>query len=349
MDEFSFIAEKSQKAKSAPTAKSHKSARFKVFALVSALTTAWLPSVIWAQNYPVKTITLVVPFAAGGGTDSIARDVARVLSDQLGQAVIVDNRGGGGGAIGANSVAKAQSDGYTLLFATSTFITNAAAEANSPYKVERDFAPVAMIGRGPLLVVSSKELGARNITQLRALGQARPQGLDYCSAGNGSINHLAGELFRSRTQLHLTHVPYKGSGPATIDLLAGRVNMFFATVPTILPHVRDGRVNLLAVTGLKRSPLFPDTPTMAESGVKDFNITTWWGVLAPANTPRAIVDKLNAAINEAAAREPVRGRLANEGAEAISGSPADFQRALASELTLWRGVVKTAGLQLNKE
>ena len=319
MDEFSFIAEISQKAQSAPTAKSHKSARFKVFALVSALTTAWLPSVIWAQNYPVKTITLVVPFAAGGG------------------------------AIGANSVAKAQSDGYTLLFATSTFITNAAAEANSPYKVERDFAPVAMIGRGPLLVVSSKELGARNITQLRALGQARPQGLDYCSAGNGSINHLAGELFRSRTQLHLTHVPYKGSGPATIDLLAGRVNLFFATVPTILPHVRDGRVNLLAVTGLKRSPLFPDTPTMAESGVKDFNITTWWGVLAPANTPRAIVVKLNAAINEAAAKEPVRGRLVNEGAEAISGSPADFHRALASELTLWCGVVKTAGLQLNKE
>lgn len=310
---------------------------------------AMLPNLLLAQSYPAKPVTLVVPFAAGGGTDSIARDVARALSDKLGQAVIVDNRGGGGGAIGANSVAKAQADGYTLLFATSTFITNAAAETSSPYNVETDFAPVSMIGRGPLLVVSSKELGAKNITQLRAMAQARPQGLDYCSAGNGSINHLAGELFRSRTQLNLTHVPYKGSGPATIDLLAGRVSLFFATVPTILPHVREGRVNLLAVTGQKRSPLFPDTPTMAESGVKDFNITTWWGVLAPAKTPKAIIDKLNLAINEAAAKDPVRGRLVHEGAEAISGTPADFQRALASELALWRGVVKAAGLKLNKE
>ena len=317
--------------------------------LLGALVWAMAPGLAGAQNYPAKTITLVVPFAAGGGTDSIARDVARVLSDKLGQPVIVENRGGGGGAIGANSVAKAQADGYTLLFATSTFITNAAAESSTPYNVEKDFAPVAMIGRGPLLVVSSKELGAKNITQLRALGQARPQGLDYCSAGNGSINHLAGELFRSRTQLNLTHVPYKGSGPATIDLLAGRVNLFFATVPTILPHVREGRVNLLAVTGLKRSPLFPDTPTMAESGVSDFNITTWWGVLAPAKTPKAIVDKLNHAINETAAIDPVRSRLVNEGAEAISGSPADFQRALGRELHLWRGVVTTAGLKLNRE
>ena len=160
------------------------------------------------------------------------------------------------------------------------------------------------------------------------------------------IERAAGELFRNKTQLNLTHVPYKGSGPATVDLLAGRVQLFFATVPTILPHVRDGRVDLLAVTGQKRSPLFPDTPTMVESGVSDFNITTWWGVLAPAKTPKTIVDKLNLAINEAAAKEPVRGRLAGEGADAISGTPADFQRALTNELALWRGVVKTSGLKL---
>lgn len=305
-----------------------------------------LPTLLLAQSYPAKPITLVVPFAPGGGTDSIARDVARSLSEKLGQPVIVDNKGGGGGSIGANAVAKAQADGYTLLFATSTFITNAAAQASSPYDVEKDFAPVSMIGRGPLLVVASKGLGAKSITQLRAYGHARPQGLDYCSAGNGSINHLAGELFRNRTQLNLTHVPYKGSGPATIDLLAGRVQLFFATVPTILPYVRDGRVDLLAVTGQKRSPLFPDTPTMIESGVSDFNITTWWGVLAPAKTPKGIINKLNLAINEAAAKEPLRGRLVGEGADAISGTPADFQRALATELALWRGVVKTSGLKL---
>ena len=307
-----------------------------------------LPTMLLAQSYPSKPITLVVPFAPGGGTDSIARDVARSLSEKLGQPVIVDNKGGGGGSIGANTVAKAQADGYTLLFATSTFITNVAAQASMPYNVEKDFAPISMIGRGPLLVVASKDLGAKSITQLRALGQTRAQGLDYCSAGNGSINHLAGELFRNKTQLNLTHVPYKGSGPATVDLLAGRVQLFFATVPTILPYVRDGRVDLLAVTGQKRSPLFPDTPTMVESGVSDFNITTWWGVLAPAQTSKAIVDKLNLAINEAAAKEPVRGRLAGEGADAISGTPADFQRALTNELALWRGVVKTSGLKLSQ-
>ena len=319
------------------------------FSFSLSLSLLALPTLLMAQNYPAKPITLVVPFAAGGGTDSIARDVAKALSDQLGQPVIVDNRGGGGGVIGANGVAKAQADGYTLLFATSTFVTNAAAEASTPYSIEKDFEAVAMIGRGPLLVVSSKELGAKNITQLRALAQARPQGLDYCSAGNGSINHLAGELFRARTQLNLTHVPYKGSNPATMDLLAGRISLFFATVPTILPYVRDGRVNLLAVTGQKRSTLFPDTPTMAESGIKDFNITTWWGVLAPAKTPKFIIDKLNLAINESAAKQTVRGRLVSEGADVISGTPADFRRALGSELALWRGVVKTAGLQLNKE
>jgi tripartite-type tricarboxylate transporter receptor subunit TctC len=305
------------------------------------------PLIAAAQAYPTRPITLVVPFAAGGGTDSIARDIARSLSEKLGQNVIVDNKGGGGGIIGASFVAHAQPDGYTLLFATSTFVTNAAADSNTPYSIEKDFAPVAMIGRGPLLVVTNKELGVKTIAQLRAKGTALPQGLDYCSAGNGSINHLAGELFRQRTKLNMTHVPYKGSGPATLDLLAGRTQVFFATVPTILPYVKDHRVDLLAVTGAKRSSLFPDSPTMAEAGIKDFDITTWWGVLAPPKTPKVIVDALNKAVNEAAAKEPVRGRLANEGADAISASPAEFQHALATELATWRSVVKTSGLKLN--
>jgi tripartite-type tricarboxylate transporter receptor subunit TctC len=304
------------------------------------------PSNGHAQSFPNKPITLVVPFAAGGGTDSIARSIAKTLSEKFGQQVVVDNKGGGGGSIGANSVAKATADGYTLLFATSTFITNAAAEATSSYDVQKDFAPIAMIGRGPLLVVASKAFGAKSITQVRALGQARPEGLDYCSAGNGSINHLAGELFRQRTQLNLTHIPYKGSSLAAIDLIAGRVQLFFATAPTILQFVKEDRVTLLAVTSSKRSPLFPNTPTMLEEGIKDFQISTWWGVLAPAKTPKPIIEALNAAINEAASKEPVKGRLTGEGAEAISGSPLDFQKTLGSELALWRTVVKTAGLKL---
>lgn len=307
---------------------------------------ALLPAWASAQSFPARPITLIVPFAAGGGTDSIARDVAKSLGDKLGQTVVVDNRGGGGGAIGANVVANARPDGYTLLFATSTFVTNAAAEINATYDVETSFAPVAMIGRGPLLVVTSKQLETKNIKQLLQVGRSRQEGVDYCSAGNGSINHLAGELFHQRTDLNMTHVPYKGSGPATVDLLAGRVQLFFATVPTILTHVQANRVDLLAVTGKKRSPLFPEVPTMAEAGVKDFDITTWWGVLAPAKTPADIVAKLNQSINEVAAREPVRGRLVHEGADPISGSPADFKRALSDELSLWRGVVKNSGLQL---
>jgi tripartite-type tricarboxylate transporter receptor subunit TctC len=312
----------------------------------AAAALAVLPTLAFAQSYPARPITLVVPFAAGGGTDSIARDVAKMLGDKLGQTVVVDNRGGGGGSIGATMVANAKPDGYTLLFATSTFVTNAASEINATYDVEKSYAPVAMIGRGPLFVVTSKELGVKNITQLRALGQARADGINFCSAGNGSINHLAGELFRQRSGLNMTHVPYKGSGPATVDLLAGRVQLFFATVPTILTHVQSNRVDLLAVTGTKRSPLFPEVPTMAEAGVPNFNITTWWGVLAPARTPVALVNQLNQAINEVAAADLVRNRLVHEGADPISGSPADFKRALSSELALWKGVVKTSGMKL---
>ena len=307
---------------------------------------AAMPILALAQSYPARPITLVVPFAAGGGTDSIARDSAKTMAEKLGQPVIVDNRGGGGGAIGANLVAKAKADGYTLLFATSTFATNAAAEPNLPYDAAKDFSTVAMIGRGPLLAVASKQLGVKNVAELRTAGKARPDGLNYCSAGNGSINHLSGELFRQKSGLQLTHVAYKGSGPATLDLLAGRIDVFFATVPTMLSHVRDGKVQLLAVTGAQRSILFPEVPTMAEAGVPGFNITTWWGVLAPAKTPAPIIEALNRAINEAAAEEPVKGRLVHEGAEPIRLTPAGFREVLDKELKLWRDVVKGSGMQL---
>jgi tripartite-type tricarboxylate transporter receptor subunit TctC len=242
-------------------------------------------------------------------------------------------------------VAKAPADGYTLLFATSTFITNAAVEAKLPYDPLRDFAPVAMIGRGPLLLVASRQVGATSVAQLVAAARAQPQGLNYCSAGNGSINHLAGEMFRQRAGLELTHVPFKGSGPATVELLAGRVDLFFATVPTILAQVREGKLPLLAVTSARRSPLFPDTPTVAESGLPGFEVGTWWGVLAPGKTPKAIVDALNRAVNEAAAAEPMPGRLEHEGASAVRLTPAAFGEELRKELALWRGIAAKSGLQ----
>jgi len=316
-------------------------------ALTLLMTAAlWLPASSQAQNYPKKPISLVVPFAPGGGTDSIARDLAKLLSDKLEVPVIVDNKGGAGGALGANGVAKSANDGYTLLFATSTFATNAALESNPPFDADKDFSAVAMIGRGPILVVVSKDLGVKTLDQLIALAKNKVS-LNYCSAGNGSINHLSAELFKQKTGIEMTHIPYKGSGPATIDLLAGRVQVFFSTVPTILPYIRQNSVELIAVTGAKRLALFPNTPTSLEAGIKDLDLSTWWGVLAPKGTPNGVVDKLNAAINAASAQEPLHSRLVGEGASIESGSAKDFQAQLSSEIRMWKSLVKSAGLKDN--
>ena len=314
---------------------------------LAAVALAAAPLLASAQaGWPAKPITLIVPFAAGGGTDSIARDIAKNMADRLGQPVIVDNRGGAGGAIGASAVAKAPADGYTLLFATSTFATNAAVEPKLPYDPQKDFAPVAMIGRGPLLVVASQQMGVKTVAQLLTAAKARADGINYCSAGNGSINHLAGEMFRQKTGLSMTHVPFKGSAPATVELLSGRVDLFFATVPTIQSHLKEGKLSLLAVTSAKRSRLFPDLPTLTEAGVSGFDVTTWWGVLAPAKTPAPVVEALNQAINDAAAAEPVKGRLQHEGADPVRLTPAAFGEELRKELALWRDVAAEPGMQL---
>lgn len=312
--------------------------------LLAAMSLAISVQMAHAAQFPTRPITLVVPFAAGGGTDSIAREIGKLMSDRLGQAVIVENRGGAGGAIGADLVAKAKPDGYTLLFATSTFATNAAISAQLPYDPINDFSPVAMIGRGPLLLVSSRQLNVNTVSELIAIGKARPEGLSYCSAGEGSINHLAGELLRQRTGIPMTHIPFKGSGPATIELLAGRVDIFVATVPTILSHTKDGQLSVLAVTGAKRSPLFPNVPTMAQAGIPNFEVNTWWGVMAPAKTPQAIVDQLNKVINEAAASNMIKSRLQNESAEAIRTTPAGFKKELQQEINLWRSIVSSSNL-----
>ena len=319
--------------------------------ILIALLAGWLCapySPVLAQEWPTRPITLVVPFAPGGGTDSIARDIARGLADKLRQPVVVDNRGGDGGAIAAAAVARAPADGLTLMFVTSTFVTHAAATPDLKYDVQKDFAPIALLGRGPLLVVAARSLEVKTLQQLIALGRQKPGSLNYCSAGNGSINHLAGEMFSQKSAMPMTHVPYRGSGPATLDLIAGRVQVFFATVPTILPHVKEGRVELLAVTSRTRSTLFPDVPTVIESGVAGFDVSTWWGIVAPAGTPSAIVERLNALIGEVAAAPAVRNRLINEGATPYRGSPIDFRNTLAAELDGWRAVIKSSGIKLEK-
>ena len=297
--------------------------------------------------FPSKPITLIVPFVPGGGTDSIARDVGKLLSEKLEQAVIVENKGGGGGAIGANFVAKAPADGYTLLFATSTFATNSSLESSLPFDPDRDFSPVALIGKGPILIVVSKSLGVKNINELLAYAKKKDSNLNFCSAGNGSINHLSGELFKAKTGISMTHIPYNGSGPAVIDLVAGRTQVFFSTVPTILPFVKQKNVDLLAVTGNKRMALFPSIPSTQEAGIKDFDVSTWWGILAPANTPKAVVDKLNQAINEITAQDQLKERFTSEGASIERQTPQEFQVTLRKELSMWKSLVKSAGLSMN--
>jgi tripartite-type tricarboxylate transporter receptor subunit TctC len=260
--------------------------------------------------------------------------------------VVVDNRSGDGGAIAAAAIAKSPADGHTLLFVTSTFVTHAASDPAVRYDVLRDFAPVALIGRGPLLVVTTRELPVRSVPQLIDLARKQPGSLNYCSAGPGSINHLAGDMFAQRAGVSLTHVPYRGSAPAVIDLLAGRTQVFFATVPTILPYVKDGRVNAIAVTGKVRSPLFPELATVTEAGIA-FDVGTWWGVVAPAGTPVGTVNRLNTLIGESAAAPKIRGRLVGEGAEPFRGAAAEFGAALSSELEAWRSVVKASGIKLH--
>jgi tripartite-type tricarboxylate transporter receptor subunit TctC len=300
-----------------------------------------------AQLFPIKPISLVVPFVPGGGTDSIARDIAKLLSEKLEQTVIVENKGGGGGAIGANFVAKAPADGHTLLFATSTFVTNSSLDEGLPFDADKDFAPIAMIGKGPILIVSTKNLGLKTIQDFLIYAKKNPQSINFCSAGNGSINHLSAELFKSKTGISMTHIPYKGSGPATIDLIAGRTQVFFSTVPTILPFVKQNAVDLLAVSGGKRMALFPGTPSTEEAGIKDLDVSTWWGILAPVGTPKAVVDKLNAAINEVSNKELVKDRFASEGATVQLGTAQEFQQTLRKELLMWRGLVKSANLTMN--
>lgn len=304
-----------------------------------------VPGAAMAQDYPKRPITLVVPYAAGGGTDNVARALAQGMSEKLGQAVVVDNRGGGGGAIGSKLVAKADPDGYTLLFVSSSFVTHAATEATASYDVVKDFAPIGMIGRAPLIMVTHKSVGAKTVQELVAASKKNPGGINFASSGPGTVLHLAGELFKQRTGANMTHIAYKGSGPATADLLAGRTQLFFTTVPAMAQHVKTGAVDLLAVTGDERSPLFPNVPTIAETGVPKYNITTWWGVLAPAKTPAPIIAKLNKVVNDVASAQALKARLVSEGATPHTGTPAQFGTMLGTELALWREVAKSSNLK----
>ena len=298
----------------------------------------------WTQTYPAKPIRLVVPQAPGGGNDTIARLIGQKLSQTLKQQVLVDNRAGAGGLIAAENVAKSPPDGYTLLLgnvATLAIIPNV--QKKIPYDPLKDFEPVSLIATAPLLVVVHPSLPVTSIKQLIALAKAKPGQLNYASNGVGSSTHLATELFKVMTGTDMTHVPYKGLGPATTDLLSGQVQLMFSSAVAMVPHVKANRLRPIAITGAKRSSALPEIPTVAEAGVRDFEAGSWYGILAPAGTDRAIVDRLAREIAAATRTPEIQDRLGNEGVIPVGGTPGEFAAHIRREHARVAKVVKTSG------
>jgi tripartite-type tricarboxylate transporter receptor subunit TctC len=291
-----------------------------------------LTAAAFAQSYPTKPVRLIVPFAAGGGNDNIARLVGKRLSDSLGQQLVIDNRPGAGGVLGAELAAKAAPDGYTLfLGGVASHAINPNLNASLPYDPIRDFAPVALLAQAPLVLVVHPSVPADSFKAFVALARARPGQLNYASNGNGSSSHLAAVMFGAMAGVDMTHVPYKGLSPALADLLSGRVQLMFSSVVAILPHIKAEKLRGLAVTGGKRLPSMPDLPTIAESGLAGYEASSWYGVLAPAGTPLEIIVKLNAELVKALAQPEVRASLLAEGAEPVGGTPEQFAAYIRHE------------------
>jgi tripartite-type tricarboxylate transporter receptor subunit TctC len=300
-----------------------------------------------AQDFPNRPMRLVVPFSPGGSSDGISRLLAQKISVSLGQPMVVENKPGAGGNIGTDLVAKSKPDGYTvLLVATSTAI-NQTLFPNLPYDAMRDLEPVVHLVNLSGILVVHPDVPVKTVQELIDLSKSKPGALNYASAGNGTTLHLAGEMFKSLAKVDITHVPYKGSGPALTDLIGGRVQMMFANMPGTIQHVHAGRIKVIAVTDEKRSSVLPDVPTIAEAGVPGYRATGWFGIMAPAGTPREVVEKLNAEFNKALRTPELVEFMKNEGAELGGGTPQDFRAHLRSEVDRWAAVIKGAGIKAN--
>ena len=298
-----------------------------------------------AADYPTRPITLVVPYAAGGGNDVIARAVSGKMAAQLGQQIVIENRGGAGGTIATRQVAKAEPDGYTLLIATSSLAINPSLYPNVGYDPRKDFAPIGLIATSSNIVLVHPTLRARSIAELIALAKEQPSKLDFASTGSGSSVQLSAELFAAMAGIKLNHVPYKGSAPALNDLVGGHVHIMFSTMASAVGLARSDKVRALAVTGARRSQLFPNMPTVAEAGLPGYAAELHYGIVAPAGTPRPIVEKLNAALNAALADDEVHRRLANDGAEALPSTPEQYAADIAAEEAKWSEIIRKAGVK----
>lgn len=301
-----------------------------------------------AQGYPTRPIRLVVPFPPGGGTDIIAREVANKVAAAEGWTIVIDNKPGSGGNIGVDAAAKANPDGYTLVLGqTSNLAINPSLYAKLPYDPVKDLAPVGLVASAPLVLVVSGTSPYKKLADVVAAAKARPTALNYASSGNGTVAHLATEQFQKAAGVQFTHVPYKGASQGLTDLVGGQIQMYVSSVPTLIAQIKTGQLRALAVTSLQRNRDLPDVPTMAESGYKDFEAVTWFGVAGPAAMPKEVIGKLNAAFNKALATADVQKKLAAQGAEVVGGPPEKFASLIRTDGVRWGAIVKASGIRLD--
>jgi tripartite-type tricarboxylate transporter receptor subunit TctC len=315
----------------------------RLFAAVVAIPIA-ASSATGAQEYPTRPITLIVPYTAGGGNDLLARAAADKMSKTLGQQIVIENRGGAGGSIATRAIAKAEPDGYTLgLGGTGTLAINPTLYPNVGYDPRKDFAPVGLIAASALVICLNPSLPVRSVADLIALAKKEPGKINYASAGTGSGIHLATEYFATMAGIKLTHIPYKGAAPALTDVIGGHVAFYFSSLPAAVGLVKDGKVRALAVTGSKRSLVLPDVPTVAEAALPGYEAVLHYGIVAPAGTPRPIIEKLGAALRAALTSDEVRARIADDGAEPVGSTPEEYAADIDREETKWSAIVKLAG------
>jgi tripartite-type tricarboxylate transporter receptor subunit TctC len=299
-----------------------------------------------AQDYPARPVRVLVGFTPGAAADITARVLASRLTQILNQQVVVENKPGAGSSLAADYASHAAKDGYTLLIGTSANLTNAViSQQNLGFDFVKDFAPIALITTAPVILVVNPSLGVNNVQELIALARQKPGEINYGSTGVGAAPHLAGELFNARAGIKTVHVPYQGSPQAVTDLLAGRVSMMFSPASAVLPHVKDGKLKALASAASKRPSAAPDLPTMAEAGVPDFDTSIWFGLMAPVGTPRPIVDKLAAAVNEALKSDELKASYAAQGFDLLGGGPQEFARTIATDTARWEVAARAAGLK----
>ena len=324
----------------------HALSRFGRIALL-AIAGTLLPALVWAQHYPDHPIKLIVPVPPGGGVDILSRAIGQKMSVSMGVPVVVDNRAGASAAIGTEVLAKSRPDGYTIMMGYSAHATNPIFNPGLPYDTKKDFAAIAHVGYIPLILVVPTTSPANSVKELIALAKAKPGQLQFASGGAGAGAHLSGELLKVTAGVDIIHVPYKGNAPALNDLLGGHVSMMFDTINTALPHVKAGTLKALAVTSKTRSPLAPDVPTMIEAGLPGFEIIAWYVVFVPANTPKDIMQRLNAEVNKAVKDPELRATLGAQGVELTGGTPEEADAFVNGEIERWAKIIKTTGMKGN--